>query len=299
MSKRPQLDDLGIWRELGASTGSQASRPYRNARLLDLELIRPDPNQPRRTLEPAALQELAESIKEYGLLQPILIRPDGDGFVIIAGHRRYEAARLAGLARIPVVVREETAERAVEQALIENVQREDINPVEEAQCYQRLMGEHGYSVRDMAAKVHKSVGYLHSRLELLKYPDISQAVTSRRVGVFEARELARVRNPDVREVLLLRVSRGELDRNSLRREVEVAQELQEKQDLAAQEARHEARRANTTGVARSLRRHARQLQQDFSELEPARLSQEERAVLAKLLRELGTALDLALGHLIQ
>jgi ParB family chromosome partitioning protein len=212
---------MEIWKELGTVTEETGVRAFKEARRIDIELIRPNPLQPRKSLDKDALQELAESIREQGLLQPIVVRPEGEEFIIIAGHRRYEAGRLIGLERIPSVVREATEQEALEQSLIENVQREDINPVEEAQCYRQLMDEHTYSIRDMAAKVHKSVGYIHGRLQLLKHEDIAQSVSQAQVGVFEARELAKVEDVDSRRELTARVAAGELNRKALRREVKI------------------------------------------------------------------------------
>ena len=219
MAKRPNVAEMQIWKQLGAVTEDTGVRAYKEARLIDLARIRPNPRQPRKTFDAEALNELAESIREQGLLQPIVVRPDGDEFIIIAGHRRYDACRLIGMEQIPAVIREVGEHEALEQSLIENVQREDINPVEEAQCYRQLMDEHSYSIRDMATKVHKSVGYIHGRLELLKYEDLAQSVSQSEVGVFEARELAKIKDEETRQELTERVAAGELDRKTLKHEV--------------------------------------------------------------------------------
>jgi len=219
VAKRPNVAEMQIWKQLGAVTEDTGVRAYKEARLIDIARIRPNPRQPRKTFDAEALNELAESIREQGLLQPIVVRPDGDEFIIIAGHRRYDACRLIGMEQIPAVIREVGEHEALEQSLIENVQREDINPVEEAQCYRQLMDEHNYSIRDMATKVHKSVGYIHGRLELLKYEDLAQSVSQSEVGVFEARELAKIKDEETRQELTERVAAGELDRKTLKHEV--------------------------------------------------------------------------------
>jgi len=144
MAERPNIAGMDVWKQLGAATEETPIQAYKDAKLLAIATIRPNPDQPRRTFDPEALRELAESIRERGLLQPIVVRPQGEGFVIIAGQRRYEASKLIGLGQVPAVVRETSEQEALEESLIENVQREDINPVEEAQCYRRLMDEHGY-----------------------------------------------------------------------------------------------------------------------------------------------------------
>lgn len=221
MPKRPDVAEMEIWRELGTVTEDTGVRAYKDARLIDIARIRPNPRQPRQTSDQQALEELADSIRERGLLQPIVVRPEeeGDGFIIIAGHRRHAACKLIGMERIPSVIREINEHEALEQSLIENVQREDINPVEEAVCYRQLMDEHHYSIRDMAAKVHKSVGYIHGRLELLKHEDVAESVTQSEVGIYEARELAKVEDEETRQKLIEQVAAGDMDRKSLKREV--------------------------------------------------------------------------------
>ena len=219
MPKRADVGRMEIWKQLGTPTEEGAVQAYKEAKLIEMGFIRPNPDQPRKSYDANALRELAESIRERGLLQPIVVRPEGEGFIIIAGQRRYEACKLIGWEQIPSVVRDTSEQEALEESLIENVQREDINPVEEAQCYRRLMDEHGHSIRDMAAKVHKSVGYVHGRLELLKHADVAQSVSQKEVGVFEARELAKIEDEELRRELTEKVASGELDRSGLKREV--------------------------------------------------------------------------------
>lgn len=273
MAKRAKVSEMEIWKELGAVTEETGVRAFREAKLIDIARIQLNPLQPRKTSDRQALEELAESIRERGLLQPILVRPEpeGDGFIIIAGHRRYDACKLIGMGSIPSVVREASEHEALEQSLIENVQREDINPVEEAQCYRLLMDEHNYSIRDMAGKVHKSVGYIHGRLELLKHTDVAESVSQAKVGIFEARELAKIEDQQVRRDLTERVAAGELDREALKREVGII-----------------------TGRARQLplfdaqafsRRWSR-LRRELDTLDTARLVAEEREKMRQVLEEI-------------
>ena len=219
MSKRPQVGNLSIWKELGAATQNTGVRAFKDARLIELALIQPNPDQPRKSFDAEALNELAESIRTHGLLQPIVVRQEEEHFIIIAGQRRYEACKLLGKKEIPCIVREANSQEAIEQALIENVQREDINPLEEAQCYRTLMDQYNYSIRDMAAKMHKSVGYIHSRLELLKHEDVARSVSQGELGIFEARELAKIEDEKARQELTERVVAGELDRKALKEAV--------------------------------------------------------------------------------
>lgn len=144
--------------------------------VVPLSEIKPNPNQPRRQFKEAELKELAESIKEYGILQPILVdeRVDG-GYEIIAGERRYRAARLAGLASVPVVVKSLANQQKLEVALIENIQRENLNPIEEAFSFQRLIEEFGLTQEQMAAKVGKSRSAVANAIRLLTLPEQIQA----------------------------------------------------------------------------------------------------------------------------
>lgn len=136
------------------------------AELLPLALIETWPGNPRRTIDPVRLQELADSMATAGVLQPILVRPNGAMFSIVLGERRYRAAKMAGLTHIPATVRELDDGQALRMAVTENLQREDVPPLEEAEGYERLHREFGYSVEDIAHRVGKSRTYVYSRLKL-------------------------------------------------------------------------------------------------------------------------------------
>lgn len=244
MSKRSRVGNLAIWKELGAATQDSGVRAFKDARLIDMSLIRPNPDQPRQSFDDEKLNELAESIRTYGLLQPIVVRKDGESFIIIAGQRRYEAHKRLEKKEIPCIIRSISEREAIEQALVENIQREDIKPIEEAECYRALMEQHDYSIRDMAAKMNKSVGYIHGRLQLLKHEDIARSVDSGEIGIFEARELAKVDDKETRQELTEQVASGELDRKALKEAVKPPkskspaeeEEQQERQPSAAEEA---------------------------------------------------------------
>lgn len=135
---------------------------------IKLSLIEPNRDQPRKDFNEEMLQELAESIKQYGVLQPLLVQKKGDYYEIIAGERRWRAAKIAGLKEIPVVIREYSKQESVEIALIENVQREDLNPIEEAMAYQQLMSEFGLKQDEIAARVSKSRVTITNSMRLLK-----------------------------------------------------------------------------------------------------------------------------------
>jgi len=140
--------------------------------------ISPNPMQPRTTMEPQALAELAASIKEHGLIQPLVVTQQGpEHYQLIAGERRWEAARLAGLATIPVVVKDATPQQVLELALVENIQRADLNPLEEATAFQQLVDEFGLTQEQVAERVGKSRVAVTNTLRLLRLPpEVKQAL---------------------------------------------------------------------------------------------------------------------------
>ena len=134
--------------------------------------IRPNPNQPRKIFQPDALEELAESIRQHGVLQPLLVRPlPMGGYQIVAGERRWRASKLAGLETMPVIVREYTDAQISEISLVENLQREDLNPLEEALGYRKLMDKYGLTQEEVANKVSKSRSAVANALRLLSLPE--------------------------------------------------------------------------------------------------------------------------------
>ena len=136
---------------------------------LPLASIRPNPRQPRKRFAEESLKELADSIREKGLLQPLLVRPQGDGYELVAGERRYRAALMAGLQEVPAVVKDLTDREALELALVENLQREDLSPVEEARGYQALL-EMGLTQEEVARRVGKARSTVANALRLLQLP---------------------------------------------------------------------------------------------------------------------------------
>ena len=137
---------------------------------LPLKSIQADPDQPRRYFDTAALQELADSIKEHGVIQPIIVTPKGDGYEIVAGERRFRASKLAGLTEIPVVVRSMTGQKQLEVSLIENIQRRDLNTIETATAYAKLRDQFNLSAEKISERVHKSPSAVINTMRLLKLP---------------------------------------------------------------------------------------------------------------------------------
>jgi len=188
----------------GRSTGG--------VRVISVDRISPNPEQPRLAIDAKTLDELAASIREHGVLQPILVRPLDEGeFQLIAGERRWRASRAAGLAPIPALVEDIDDDTALEIAIIENLQREDLSPLDEAVMYDRMVREHGYSVRKLAQKLGKDKGYLENRLRLADAPpEIRELVSLRKDTLSHAYELMKVDDPRKRRKLAEQVARGEL-----------------------------------------------------------------------------------------
>ena len=193
----------------------------RDIRRLPLDRVQTNPAQPRRHFDEDALADLAASIREHGVLQPILVRPFGEGYQIVAGERRWRASRLAGLLVIPAIVEHIDDEDALEIAIIENLQREDISPLEEAEMFARMTIEHGYSLRKLATKLGKDKGYLENRLRLVDAPDDVRALVAERSDTLShAYELMKVTDPRKRRRLARQVAAGELSLVKLRQRIE-------------------------------------------------------------------------------
>ncbi len=157
---------------------------------IEIALIHPHPEQPRRHFDNDALQELADSISKRGVIQPIIVRAHGGGFQIVAGERRWRAAQRAQLHRIPAIVRDFDEAETLEIALIENIQREDLNPIEEAEAYRKLIAEFGHSQEALGRLVGKSRSHVANLMRLLDLPgDVQQAVMEQRLSMGHARAL--------------------------------------------------------------------------------------------------------------
>jgi ParB/RepB/Spo0J family partition protein len=191
-------------------------------RHVPIDRIEPNPENPRLLFEESALEELASSIREHGVLQPILVRPTGrDTYQLVAGERRWRAARRAGLATIPALVEELDDDTAMEIAVIENLQREDLSPLEEATMYEKMVTEHGYSIRKLAQKLGKDKGYLENRLRLADAPEEIRALVSvRKDTLSHAYELMKVEDPKKRKRLAAQVASGQLSLVRLRELIE-------------------------------------------------------------------------------
>jgi ParB family chromosome partitioning protein len=180
--------------------------------------ILPNPAQPRLSYEEESLTELAASIRDHGVLQPILVRPSGAQYELIAGERRWRASRMAERDSIPAIVVDFDEGTALEVSIIENLQREDVSPLEEAAMFRKMTDAFGYSVRQLAQKVGKDKGYIENRLRLSDAPaDIRELVSLRKDTISHAYELMKIGDERQRRRLAKRIAAGELSLAKLRR----------------------------------------------------------------------------------
>lgn len=165
--------------------------------IVKITMVEPNRKQPRKNFDEDSLQELSESIKQFGLLQPILVQDRKDHYEIIAGERRWRAAKIAGLKEVPVIIRDYTDQEIVEVSLIENIQREDLNPIEEAQAYKRLLTEFNLKQDEVAERVSKSRTAVTNSIRLLKLSDeVQQMVIDDMISTGHARALLAVEDKD-------------------------------------------------------------------------------------------------------
>ena len=179
------------------STASSPEEEKDGTLMVKLSKVEPNREQPRKNFDEDSLQELAESLKQFGLLQPILVQNRGDYYEIIAGERRWRAAKIAGLKEVPVIVRELTDQEIVEISLIENIQREDLNPIEEAQAYKRLLTEFHLKQDEVAERVSKSRTAVTNSMRLLKLCDeVQKMVVDDMISTGHARALISIEDPE-------------------------------------------------------------------------------------------------------
>lgn len=165
---------------------------------IEISQLQPNPLQPRGAITPESLVDLVDSIREHGILEPLVVAKTPAGFQIIAGERRWRAARLAGLTHVPVIVRETSPKGMLEMALVENVQRVDLNPLDRAKGFERLMNEFGLTTSEIAVRIGKSVAYVSNSLRLLSLPDaLKDGLLSGLISEGHARALAAVDDPSL------------------------------------------------------------------------------------------------------
>jgi ParB family chromosome partitioning protein len=207
LSQEEKLSDSVL--SLLKPEGDQHDRAVRQ---IAVDRITPNPKQPRIAADPAALDDLTASIREHGVLQPILVRPLERGhYEIVAGERRWRAVTALALAMIPAIIEEMSDEQAIEIAVIENLQRENLSPLDEAAIFARMTSELGYSIRKLADKLGKDKGYIENRLRLVAAPaDVRALVAERSDTISHAYELMKIDDPARRAELAAQIARGEL-----------------------------------------------------------------------------------------
>lgn len=181
-------------------------KPGEQVQIVKLTKVEPSREQPRKQFDADALQELSESIKQFGVLQPLLVQKKEDYYEIIAGERRWRASKLAGLKEVPVIVKEFTEQEAVEISLIENIQREDLNPIEEAMAYKRLMEEFHLKQDAIAERVSKSRTAVTNSMRLLKLDDrVQQMLIDEMISTGHARALLALESKDAQAEVAVKV----------------------------------------------------------------------------------------------
>ena len=212
-----------------------------------IEMIVPNPNQPRKTFESLALDDLVSSIQEKGVLQPLIVRKVGDNFEIVAGERRWRAAQRAQLHELPVIVREFTDTEVLEVAIIENIQRSDLNPIEEAAGYKQLMDRFGHTQEKMAEALGKSRSHIANLMRLLNLPSSIQThVIEGRLSSGHARTLVTIEDS---EALVKKIIDGGL---SVRQTEMLVKKSQERRDPAGQNVRLRQNKTEKDADTRAL-----------------------------------------------
>lgn len=174
--------------------------------LIDLNKIEPNKQQPRKNFNEDAIIELAESVKQYGVIQPIVVQKKDNHYEIIAGERRWRASRLAGLKKVPVIIKDYSPQEIIEIALIENIQREDLNPIEEAKAYFKLMKEYNLKQDEVAEKVSKSRSAITNSMRLLKLNDkVQQMLIDDMISVGHGRALIPIENEEMQYEVALKI----------------------------------------------------------------------------------------------
>lgn len=201
-----------LGRGLGALLSAESAAPaVEEAREFSIDQIDPGVLQPRTHFDEAKLEELAQSIRANGVVQPVLLRPKGERFELIAGERRWRAAQRAGLEKIPAVLREVSDDQVLELALIENIQREDLNPIEEALAYRKLIETLGLTQETVAERVGRDRSYITNYLRLLRLPDdIQSLVQAGRLSTGHARALIGLDDTDVQRRIARRILEQDL-----------------------------------------------------------------------------------------
>lgn len=240
--------------ELEDMKTAPAKRAEEAAAELDIDLIEPNRKQPRKYFDETALEELAASLKTYGMIQPVVVKKNGDYYELIAGERRWRAAKIAGMEKIPVVVKNWEEAEAFEAALVENVQREDLNPIEEAESYYRLQEEFQLSQEQIAQKVGKSRSAITNAMRLLQLDErVRQLVISNQLTGGHARTLLPVADGDAQLALAEKILAEGLSVRAVEALVKAYQQKQTEAEAPGKEAVPDARAAAYRSMEEELK----------------------------------------------
>ncbi|MDO8487617.1 MAG: ParB/RepB/Spo0J family partition protein [Candidatus Curtissbacteria bacterium] len=209
---------------------------------IDIDMLQPNPLQPRGLITPDSLIEIVDSVREHGVLEPLVVAKTPAGYQIIAGERRWRSAKIAGLSKVPVIIKETTPQGMLEMAIIENVQRVDLNPLERAQAFRRLLDEFGLSTGEIAVKVGKSAPYVSNTLRLLTVPDVlKDALASGATTEGHVRALASLEDPH----LILEAYKLILSKNlSVRGAEELSRKMKARENIAPKQQQPQLRLQN-------------------------------------------------------
>ena len=244
-----------------------------------LKMIVANPYQPRQTFQEDSIKELGQSIQKHGFYGHLLVRQKGRRYELVYGERRLRAAQSIGMEKLPVQIRELEDAEMLEIAITENVQREDLHPVDEAQAYDRMRQELGCSIRDIADKIGKSKSYVATLLSVLRYPEITEAVRTADLPIRTAEELAKIDDEALRKDLLTQVLAGNLDRNDL---IQRRQDALEKANQSAENPKPVVRNADVSKVIPTFKRTMRKLKKQPI----GQLSAEEKPQAIAILKEI-------------
>ncbi len=240
---------------------------------LEISQLQPNPLQPRGAITPESLVDLVDSIREHGILEPLVVAKTPAGYQIVAGERRWRAAKLAGLTHVPAIIRETSPKGMLEMALVENVQRVDLNPLDRAKGFERLMNEFGLTTSEIAVRIGKSVAYVSNSLRLLSLPDaLKDGLLSGLISEGHARALAAIDDP----ALMIEAYKIVLrESGSVRRAEELARRMKAK---SQQEAK------KTISQIRVVSEELDRMQQEFETALSNGVSDDAKKTSVKLIR---------------
>ena len=256
--------------------------------MVPISMVEPNKNQPRKTFHEESLQELAASIKNVGVIQPLLVQKNGDFYEIIAGERRWRAARMAGLKEVPVLVREYTDRNRMEIALIENIQREDLNPIEEAHGYEQLIHEYDLKQDEVAQRVSKSRAAVTNSLRLLKLDKrVQEFVSDGTLSSGHARALLGLEDGDKQYEAALQILERKL---SVRETERLVRDIQSPKPEKKKDTVREAyfrQYEETLGEALGSRIHIHESGEDKGKIEISFFSQDDFERICQILTQEG------------